>query len=220
MKLYMKDGRLRFDYEFEQSNIFTDNDFDFTYLGKGIREYIPFHVGDKSCIYPYEEDWAVLGTCVRICRDKGVTITPEAQAYIDEFRAKAEADIERHEEDKARQKALLESAKAKQEWQRRCKNGCRGCAYLRYDTDMPWCKASHHILEEKNIADMKKADSYDNDGVFHILNFEPFPDDGCPFKTEPLTEEEKAAIGYDSKPKVNMESYDAYNKTFGILLRR
>ena len=193
MKLYMKDGRLRFDYEY-QSDIKrlyeNGGDYDFMNMISSRRQY-PFPHKTRWWEYPHEDIYSQLERHIEHCKKIGVTITSEAQAYIDDLKAKAEADTARREADEARQKALYESAKAKREWQRRCTNGCRGCANLRYDAGMPWCKATHHILEDKNIADMKKADSYDDEGVFHLFNFEPFPDEGCPLRTEPMTEEEK-----------------------------
>lgn len=189
MKLYTKDGRLRFDYEHQQTDIFVGGDFDFSYIGHGQREYIPYYSSLKDEPYPYERDWAVLKACVEVCKAQGVEITPDAQTYIDDFKAKGEADAAKHEEAAARYKAQKELVERKKKWLLCVNNGCKYCPNLRYDTDMPWCKATHHKLEEKNAADIKKLNSV-VDGVYHIFMWIPFPDDNCPFKTEPLTADE------------------------------
>ena len=63
-------------------------------------------------------------------------------------------------------------------WQFLQKHGCKGCGNLRYDTDMPWCKVLHEQLQEKSCPD------YDNELVFHFVNWLPFPSDNCPFKVD------------------------------------
>lgn len=63
-------------------------------------------------------------------------------------------------------------------WQFLKTHGCKTCKELRYDTDMPWCKALHEKLKEKNRPD------YDNELVYHFINYEPFPSENCPYKVE------------------------------------
>ena len=182
MKLYVKDGRLRFDYEFGQTDIFTDGDFDFTYVGKGQREYVPSHINYKGLRYPYEMDWAVLSAYVELCKGKGVTITPEAQRYIDEFKIKAEADTARRESDEAERAARRLREEKAARWKLIQKHGCRGCAMLRQTEDDYVCKHTGDILPIEN-----KPQYYE--GVYYLFNYEPFPCEGCKYKYEEESDE-------------------------------
>lgn len=76
-----------------------------------------------------------------------------------------------------KRRKIEETEKAKQHWNYLCKNGCGRCTNLRYDIDMPWCKATHDKLKEENKPD------YDDNGVYRLFsNLVPFPSDNCPFK--------------------------------------
>ena len=59
-------------------------------------------------------------------------------------------------------------------WERLCKSGCGKCQNLAYDIDLPICKQTGLILEEKNVG------KYIG-GVLHLFNLEPFPSEECPF---------------------------------------
>lgn len=60
------------------------------------------------------------------------------------------------------------------QWQRLCKNGCGTCKSLRRWNDDHFCAASGDLLEEKNRPGIVN-------GLYHIVNFEPFPSENCPF---------------------------------------
>ena len=73
-----------------------------------------------------------------------------------------------------RNRALQEEQELRDKWARLCANGCGKCQNLVYDIDLPICKPTGEILEEKNVQ------KYIG-GVLHLFNLEPFPSENCPF---------------------------------------
>lgn len=199
MRLYEKNGKLYFDYENAEENIFEDEDYFFFYKGRGIREYVPWF-SQFNVDYPHEADWVKLGEFAELCKAKGVTITPSAQKYIAEFRAKAEAEKAEHDAHKAAQRALIKRASAKKEWASKQKNGCSAypcCPNLYYEGDVPKCKCDGNPAEKNVGTDPKYMYACFNDGLSTLFAFKAFPGNTCPLRTdEPMTEEENAALKY------------------------
>ena len=199
MRLYEKNGKLYFDYENAEENIFENEDYYFFYKGRGIREYDRWFV-KFGVDYPYEADWKKLGEFVELCEAKGVTITPSAQKYIAEFKAKAEAEKAEHEAYMVAQRALVRSASAKKEWASKQKNGCSSypcCPNLYYDLDVPKCRCGGNPAEKNIATNPKYRHACFHGEVNNIFVFKAFPGDTCPLRTdEPMTEEEVQALKY------------------------
>lgn len=184
MKLYVKDGRLRFDYEY-QSDIkhLHENGGDYDFMGMiASRRQYPFPHKDRWWKYPHEDIYSQLKQHIEHCKKIGVNITPEAQAYIDDLKAKAEADKQKRERAEADLEALRETAKAKAKWSLIRKHGCKGCAMLRQTEDDYVCKHTGDILPIEN-----KPQYYE--GVYYLFNYEPFPCEGCKYKYEEGSDE-------------------------------
>lgn len=62
-------------------------------------------------------------------------------------------------------------------WKMLCKNGCGSCKNLRRWDDDHFCATSGDLLEEDNCSGIVN-------GVYHIVNFVPFPSESCPFNTQ------------------------------------
>ena len=196
MKLYVKDGRLRFDYEF-QSDIkhLYENGGAYDFMGMiASRRHYPFPHKDRWWEYPHEDIYSQLKRHIEHCKKIGVNITPEAQAYIDDLKAKAEADKLKRERAEADLEALRETAKAKAKWALIRKHGCKGCSNLKRCEDDYYCAATKELLEEKEVARQSGVMPYYG-GMCYPYLLAPYPSDTCPFKADgELTEQEKEAI--------------------------
>lgn len=203
MKLYEKNGKLYFDYEHAEKDIFKrqnyhfNSDYGFEYKGKGIREFSTYGI-DVGWAYAHEQLWETLNAALELFNANGVILTPSAQKYIAEFKAKAEAEKAEHEAYKAKQRALIKSASAKAEWAKKQKNGCSAypcCPNLFYDLDAPKCKCGGNPIDKRIGTDPKNIYSCFYDGVHNLFVSKAFPGDTCPLRTdEPMTKEEEQAL--------------------------
>lgn len=122
-----------------------------------------WRVPDTATLYNAER----LEDILRYAKKYGVEADEAVEAFNRGLQSKA-AEI------KARRLAGQEHAKQCERWERLCKSGCGKCRNLAYDIDLPICKQTGLILEEKNVG------KYIG-GVLHLFNLEPFPSEECPF---------------------------------------
>lgn len=102
---------------------------------------------------------------ILICAMKyGVDI----ESDVEEFYYKLQSEIN------AYARGEEEHMKAQDKWDGKCRCGCGKCEDVAYDIDLPICKQTGEILQEKNV------EKYIG-GVLHLFNLEPFPSEDCPF---------------------------------------
>lgn len=122
-----------------------------------------FRNPDTATLYNAER----LEDILRYAKKYGVEADEAVEAFNRELQVKAD-------EIKARRLAESEYKKQCEQWEQLCKSGCSRCQNLAYDIDLPICKQTGQILEEKNVR------KYIG-GVLHLFNLEPFPSEECPF---------------------------------------
>ncbi|MDE6442364.1 MAG: hypothetical protein K2L12_06415 [Clostridia bacterium] len=119
-----------------------------------------FYMPDAATVYNAER----LEDMLRIANRYGIEVNEAVEAFNRKLQFRV-AEI------KARRAAEQECRK---QWERLCKSGCGRCSDLAYDIDLPVCKKTGEVLEEKNFQ------KYIG-GVLHLFNLEPFPSENCPF---------------------------------------
>lgn len=122
-----------------------------------------WRVPDSATVYNAKR----LEEILRYAKRYDVETDETVETFNRDLQAKA-AEI------KARRIAESEYKKQCEQWERLCKSGCGLCQNLAYDIDLPICKQTGQILEEKNVQ------KYIG-GVLHLFNLEPFPSGDCPF---------------------------------------
>ena len=117
--------------------------------------------------YALEKNAQRLKKILSNARNYGIEIDVAVHAFNDELQSAWEGI-------KAKREALMLEEQLREDWARLCRNGCGKCKNLTYDIDLPICKKTGEILEEKNVQKYMG-------GVLHLFNLEPFPSDTCPF---------------------------------------
>ena len=167
MKLYVKDGKVMFDYEGEQSDMFTYDSFGFRYLGKGKREFT--ETGDPN------DDWQQLSAAVQRCEYAPVDIDEEIYTFMAEYKRKRDEFIA---ECMARRKAEEEVRRRTEEWELRKRRGCRGCSELR-------CVGADDYICRHTGAELDIENKPGYCGMVYVLfNYEPRPCEGCKYEVK------------------------------------
>ena len=134
-----------------------------------------FTAGKEDWAYPEvgdREDHYTISEIIKNAERHGVEV--EKEVY--DFRDRLGKTVERL---KAEAAAREVSAKKKAEWEYRCAHGCEGCRNLCYDGDVPLCKKSGRVLEEKNTVKWS-----DDKRTAYPFSLTPIPDKNCIYFTE------------------------------------
>lgn len=182
MKLYAENGTVYFDYtdvdteagldgkaidyrRFMRETMFWDD----TELKQVVR--LAYHPFEGATEYGNEQKLSgMLGKCRVQAKYNSIEIDESFTEFIEQNR-------KRCEELRAVEVAKEEAARAKREWEDKCKYGCGRCEYKRRCEDDYVCAASGDILPEEN-----KPCDYGK--VHYLFNSVAFPTDSCPFNID------------------------------------
>ncbi len=100
----------------------------------------------------------------------------EEDAIYGRLKALRQALDELKEPTRLELQRLKETEACKERWKQLCEKGCGNCQFKRRCGDDRHCAVSGDLLEEKY------EPKYIN-GVHYLFNYEAYPTDNCPFKT-------------------------------------
>ena len=171
MKLYLKDGKVMFDYEGEISDIFSFNACGFKLLPGGVREFVP--TGDVN------DDYDQLSLALLCCENDNVEIDKAVVDYVDVLKAGHEKFLAERLAERERQQAI---EKAKKKWEHLNTYGCGMCSDLKRWNDDHICAYTKKVLEEKSISKTAGKAAAAFNGVFYACAIAPYPCEGCKFE--------------------------------------
>ena len=171
MKLYVKDGKIFFDYEGEHSDVFSYNAFGFRLRADGLREFVP--TGDLK------DDFDQLSLAVITCESYNVNIDGAVVAHVNELKSEYDKYLAERKAELERQQVL---EKMKAHWEYIQKFGCGKCNELRRWNDDHVCLCAGKVVEEKCIAETVGRGAAVKNGVFYPFAVAPYPCEGCKFE--------------------------------------